>query len=132
MPIDTITASENTRTLYIDLAQYRSYDIVFGIFDGFEITPSEDWIYFAANTSTPSGGQWTSKRSSFIGYAFAFIKSEEWANYALNAPSTMANAGLNNPGTTAAESLLIYTYDENKSIKAGSKIKVYGVKFTDI
>lgn len=130
--IDTIAVATNTRSVDIDLTQYAAYDMIIGVFDDVEITPSSDWLYFVPNTSTPSGGQYTKSQSVFSGARFELIKSDQWTYNALLVTTSTGFSALNNASSTEALNLLIYTYTSSKFIKAGSVIKIYACNYADL
>lgn len=125
--IDTIPVNTNVRAVNIDLTPYSSYDVVF-IFEKFTLSGS-DYLYYAADVSTPSGGSYSQSASAtHIG----------WCGYIFNMPpyNTTRRAGKlsfsNMAGINSMNSLYIYTYTASKTILAGSEVQIYGGKYADL
>lgn len=119
--IDTITATENTRSLNIDYTEYSAYDIVI-VAQDIELT-SSDWLYYNLNTTEHSGGSYNNgSRVKHTGVAVWKLplggSSRNIVGVVSNMTFTETSNNINN--------VIIYTYTATKLIKAGSTLTVYG------
>lgn len=125
--VDTLTVLSDTRTYNIDLSSYN-YDMVM-VFGEDVYLSAQDWLYMVKDGSTPSGGDYTYKLTSFNGFLCANIK-----NYFGNptGASFLLGSRYMNQIASAANNLFMYCYDSNNVIQAGSKFKIYGCNYSDV
>lgn len=128
--IDTITIPEDVRAFNLDLTKYAysDYDMAFAIAD---ITLSgSDWLYYAANGSSTSGGSYTNAMTNHNGVIWARMYipalNTRGEGYVSNSP------GVNITTRQTIDNLYMYTYDASKVIRAGSTIKIYGGNYADL
>ena len=119
--IDTITATENTRSLNIDYTEYSAYDIVI-VAQDIELT-SSDWLYYNWDTTEPSGGSYNNgSRVKHTGVATWKLPLGGSSRNIVGAVSNMTFTETSNN----INNVIIYTYTATKLIKAGSTLTVYG------
>lgn len=122
--LETVTISEPVRAINIDLTRFSDYNVVLGVLD-VELT-SSDWLYYAHNTSTPSGGQYGGKDKTHNGVGFFKLKTS--GAQAGNVYGSVRNPDYSLAGisSTPWDNVLIYAYESNNTFATGSTIKIYG------
>ena len=125
--LNTITVSEDTRAVNIDLTDYQNYNLFFIIAD-VELT-SSDWVYYVKNGSSASGGTYDEQA-----LRHNFIIAEQanpvgGADRILSGTVSNQQFMLNNGAMT---NLYVYTYNASNMIKEGSTFKIYGGNYADM
>lgn len=125
--IDTLTVLSDTRTYNINLSNYN-YDMVMVFGENVSLA-AQDWLYMVKDGSTPSGGEYTTKLSSYNGFLCANIK-----NYFGNPTGATFILGLRymTQSASAANNLFMYCYNSSNVIQAGAKFKIYGCNYSDV
>ena len=122
--LETITVPSNTSAVNIDLSSYTSYDCVLVVMDA--TTSSADWIYFVKNGSSPTGGSYSKKSSTFKGVCAYNMIIGGYSSYAGGTQAQTSFTNQNNDMTN------VYVYAYASSITAGSKFYICGGNYADL
>lgn len=125
--LDTITVPENTRALRVDLADYQNYNFLFVYLEDFVLTAS-DWLYAVKNDT--SGGLYGGQQIDHSGVIATQFNAASGQANPVTVIRQIANGISVNIGVFSY--LYLYCYYESSSIKAGSKVKIYGGNYADM
>lgn len=130
--LETITLSEDTRAINIDVSTYTSQYECLICYGDVYISPT-DWIYIVKNGSSPSGGSYINgKKTHTTGIVF-MIGRMIGNNAATSQFTGMFTNGVSMGSTaTAATNFYIYAYNSASVMQAGSTFKIYGVNYADL
>ena len=126
--LETITVSEDTRSLNVDLTPYSSYDVVM-VFTDITLS-SSDWLYFTKNGSSTSGGICCQKLSHF--YGLLVVSANSLSGFGSKTQGAAKYDGFTGLGTGDLTNVYMYTYSGSNKITVGSTVKIYGVNYTNM
>lgn len=127
--LDTITVSEQSRAVNIDLTPYSSYNLIYILIDA--TLTSSDWIYYNVNGSSPSGGSYQNSMVHHQGICFIMVHppaGNDASKVMAGTPSTNQFA-LNSVTVT---NLYAYTYNASHYFDVGSVFEIYGGNYADM
>lgn len=126
--LNTIEVTEPVRAVVVDLTSYSSYDFIF-LYEDLTLD-SGDWLYYAENTSDPSGGSYSGSRGTHKGISAEIVKVAGVGTSYLKVSEFAKGFTVWNTGSF--NSLCIYCYSGSNTIKSGSVLKIYGGKYADM
>lgn len=119
------TVAANTRYVNVDLTPYLSYRFVILVIN-FELT-GYDWLYYNINASTPQTSGFYGKEKTLTHHTIPLL----YGDLAGFGSPTCVSANNTNIFTKfsdgTANNIMINTYNESVSIKAGSTYSIYGM-----
>ena len=123
--LEEVTITENVREYIADFSQYITdgYNTIYGYVD-LTLT-SADYIYYAVRKSSGTNNyinSWVGTRAADAAWRFSWGKMADGSNY------SVANSGATNEPDIVK--FRVGTYSGSVYITAGSKIRLYGVKYS--
>lgn len=133
--LNTITITEDSRSVSIDMTPYTAYDLVFVKADCTLSTSS--WLYMQINATEPTtqGYSYIGQYSVFTDVVCELLRNiiHGAINYHVIIPTTKGSTGdLEVRTKQTVNNLFINTYESSTNILAGSEFRIYGMKYSDM
>lgn len=134
--LDTITTTEDSRSVNIDLTPYTTdYDVIFVKADCTLSTSSWLYIQFNATEPTTGGYAYIGQYSVFTDVVCELLRNiiNGATNYHVIIPTTKGNTGdVEVRSKQTVNNLFINTYEASTNILAGGEFRIYGMKYSDM